>query len=108
IWSFYPASAVDWKKQDKRLKDMAWRNLALEARATGKDEDWIKSSNPRGITLNDWTIYMSYVYREEFQGPHDSLAQALNKDEPRGRLRAGGVGKNKTLVSPQDFDLVIV
>ncbi|CAN1310174.1 hypothetical protein LINPERPRIM_LOCUS27974 [Linum perenne] len=31
-------------------------------------------------------------------GPHDSLAQALNKDEPRGRLRAGGVGKNKTLV----------
>ncbi|CAN1805786.1 hypothetical protein LINPERHAP1_LOCUS24405, partial [Linum perenne] len=212
-WSFYHVSAVDWKKQDKRLKDIAWRNLALpiyhieprdlepfrrvcemkvgqswsksrlrlweklvkEARATGKDEDWIKSSNPRGITLNDWTIYMSYVYGEEFQkkstrgkrarsiqetnhhggsrpwaryieeqisktgvkpsrgqlyikfykldrgdekdrkladliqeleangapiawGPHDSLAQALNKDEPRGRLRAGGVGKNKTLV----------
>ncbi|CAN1762124.1 hypothetical protein LINPERHAP1_LOCUS8217 [Linum perenne] len=104
-WSFYPVSAVDWKKQDKRLKDTAWRNLALhiyhieprdlepfrrvwemkvgqswsksrlrlweklvkETRATGKDEDWIKSSNQRGITLNDWIIYMSYVYGEEFQ-----------------------------------------
>ncbi|CAN1292564.1 hypothetical protein LINPERPRIM_LOCUS21633 [Linum perenne] len=31
-------------------------------------------------------------------GSHDSLAQALNKEEPRSRLRAGGVGKNKTLV----------
>ncbi|CAN1289773.1 hypothetical protein LINPERPRIM_LOCUS20437 [Linum perenne] len=32
-WSFYPVSDVDWKKQDKRLKDMAWRNLALRARS---------------------------------------------------------------------------
>ncbi|CAN1309911.1 hypothetical protein LINPERPRIM_LOCUS27865, partial [Linum perenne] len=97
-----------WSKSWLRL----WEKLVKEARTTRKDENWIRSSNPRGITLNDWPIYMSYMYGEEFQdliqkfeanrpptawGPHDSLAQAVNKDDPRGRLQAGGVGKNKTL-----------
>ncbi|CAN1302346.1 hypothetical protein LINPERPRIM_LOCUS25411, partial [Linum perenne] len=52
-----------WSKSWLRL----WGKLVEEARATGKDENWIRSSNPRGITLNDWTIYMSYVYEEEFE-----------------------------------------
>ncbi|CAN1147748.1 hypothetical protein LINPERHAP2_LOCUS16050 [Linum perenne] len=52
-----------WSKSWLRL----WEKLVKEARATRKDENWIRSSNPRGITLNDWTIYMSYMYGEEFQ-----------------------------------------
>ncbi|CAN1122510.1 hypothetical protein LINPERPRIM_LOCUS2763 [Linum perenne] len=60
-----------------------------------KDEDWVQSTPLQGVMLNDWTIFMSYVYGSAFKKPRrlqikretesSKLAPAATASSIRGR-----------------------
>ncbi|CAN1786772.1 hypothetical protein LINPERHAP1_LOCUS17361 [Linum perenne] len=75
---------MSWSKSRLWL----WEKLVKEARETEKDKYWIRMSNPRGTTMNDWTIYMSYVYEEEFQmSLRGRRAQSIQETNHHGESR---------------------
>ncbi|CAN0919286.1 hypothetical protein LINGRAHAP2_LOCUS31364, partial [Linum grandiflorum] len=64
-----------------------WDKRKKEAAALGKEPGWVLNNPPRGLTLNDWTIFMDYVNSDKFE---KQAKQERSGDQSSRRFKTMG------------------